>query len=662
MKTRAKIKKAAITAAIIGAVFWPVPLAGFAAAFLAAGISSTHPISTRLPVIAQGAQNWLATSGYLPWNAWAVVLAHEPLLIAWAVATVLVFLWLAALALTTSRAAAGSGYGGPEMAGKGEHGTSRWRTQGELVRSFRLWQPKSGVTGILLGAGPQHGTAYVDDTEEHGLLLGATGSGKTRGIILPTIAVIGSAKTASLLLTDPKGELYAHTAGWLRAQGYEVVRFDLREPSRSARWNPVQALANALAEGRRDTASTLAWDAAHLLAGSLEGKSADPYWGLAAEGLIAALMLTVAAGEPQPPAVLAGEAPWRWPEDDERHMASVYATLLAGGAGGGRLDDLFAQYPPDHPARMAYGGTALTVDRTRASILGTAAAALRLFADEEVAWLVGAQDHELAAAGERLTATFLVVPDERSTRYPLATLYIQQTLQALAALADEHGGRLPVPVTVLLDEFGNLPEIKNFDKTVTVARSRGIRLLLAVQDLAQVKRHYGDAAHTITGNLGLWVYLSTSDLDTAKTVSEKLGRYTVAAENLSVPRVTFWTTAATVGTATKSQTLLGRDLLTAEEVLRWPRGQALVLQARHLPAKLPLPDLSAWRRVWPEIQERRPEPPTSPISAPPTWRPPDEGADEPDDRRALRFEPPPSPPKDLPGKDENAQPRPNYDI
>jgi type IV secretion system protein VirD4 len=176
---------------------------------------------------------------------------------------------------------------------------------------------------------------------------------------------------------------------------------------------------------------------------------------------------------------------------------------------------------------------------------------------------------------------------------------------------------------VLLDEFGNLPQIRDFDKTVTVARGRGIRVLLAVQDLAQLKRHYAEAAHTIKGNLRLWLYLLTSDIDTAREVSQKLGQYTVAAQNVSVPRVTWWTTTATVGTSSTTHSLHGRDLLTAEEVLRWPPGQVLLIQAGQLPARLPLPDLSAWRAVWPAIQTRQEAPSSSPVSAPPTWRPPD---------------------------------------
>ncbi len=630
--TASRLQVVGVVTVAVGGLVLPAPLAA-AWQVLALPIRATigaTPV-TRLHAVEHAWSAWLASHGYLPWASWPVVASQRDLLLAELLGTLIVAGWLSAQ-VWRGRRSGGSGYGGPPAAGKGEHGTARWRTAAELPASFALWgadRPSgSNPSGIYVGQGPTDQSAWVLSSDQHALIVGSPGSRKTRGVVLETIGVIGSARRESMLITDAKSELYAHTADWLRAQGYDVRRFDLREPSRSVRSNPVQAVSTALASGRRDHASALAWDIAHLLVGSRESHSNDPFWDDSAEALVAALILAVAQGKP--PAggkAQDGEEPWTWPLPEERHMPSVYATLLSGGAGGGKLDELIAQFPVDHPAAKAYGPVALSVEKTRASILGTAATALRLFGDVETAWLTAVQDHDLADIGRKPTAVYLVIPDERATRYPLATLYIQQTLQALASLADEHGGRLPVGVNFLLDEFGNLPQIRDFDKTVTVSRGRGIRLALVLQDLAQLKRHYGEAANTIKGSLSTWIYLRTAEIDTAREIAAKLGQYTVAAENVSVPRVTWWTTNATVGPASTTHSLQARDLLTAEEVLRWPLGQALVLQAGQLPAKLPLPDLSAWARVWPKIQERTAQPEVQPVEAPPTWRPPqvDEG-------------------------------------
>ncbi len=618
-----------LTIAVFGfglsALTLPTPISLFPLV-LEPGLAASTPTARRA-VIGHLWHQWLAGQDYLPWHAWPAIAGSSLALLAWIVLAGALTGLLAYGALRTRRT--GQGYGGPPAAGKGEHGTARWRGAGEISQTFELWQGnrQENPSGIYLGAGPQPGTAWVLTSDQHVLLVGSPGAGKSRGQIIPTIAVIGSARRESMLIADPKGELYAHTAAWLESQGYRIVRFDLRERSRGNRWNPVKAVAQALAEGRRDHASALSWDIAHVITYSVEQRG-DQLWPQAQEALIASLILAVAQGRPPAGGILPeDDEPWRWPTPEEQHMGSVYAALLAGGPGGGRIDDWINQFPPDHPAYRAYGPVRLAVERTRASILTGAAAELRLFADDEIAWLTALQDHDLADLGRQPTAVFLVIPDERATRYPLATLYIQQTLQALAALADEHGGRLPMGVNVLLDEFGNLPQIRDFDKTVAVARGRGIRLLLAVQDLAQIKRHYGDAANTIKGSTNTWLYLRTAEIDTAREITAKLGQYTVAAENLSIPRVTWWTSSPTVGTASTTHSMQARDLLTPEEILRWPPGQALVMQAGWLPTRLPLPDLSAWSKIWPDIQTRKVEPPASPVAPPRFWRPPDLGGE-----------------------------------
>lgn len=616
-----------IVGGVVGMLPGPVVLAGLSGVVGPAFVAgATGP--ARLAAIRAGWAAWLSAQGWWPWLAWPVLLRHAWLLAADMAGTA-VALAVLGHAVLRGRRSRGADLGGPPVVGRGQHGTARWATDAEVAGTFTLWdgratgqQPRP--TGVLLGSAGE-GRVWVQTGEGHILLLGATGAGKTRRVILPTLGVIGTAARESMLVTDPKGELYRHAAGWLERQGYQVVRVDLRTPGLSRRWNPVLAVSEALARGRVDEASAHAWDIAHLLATALapEGGNNQAVWALAAEGLIAALILAVAQG--RPPAggeVPAGEPAWKWPAPAERTMASVNATLLAGGSGGERLADMIRQFPPDHPARTAYGVADLSLAETRASVLFSTAAAMRLFSDVGTAWLTSAQDHSLASMGERLTATFLVIPDERGTRYPLATLYVQQTLQALTEVAVRHGGALPVPVTMLLDEFGNLPKIPDFDKTVSVARSRGIRLLLAVQDLAQLRRHYHEAAHTIMGNLATWIYLATSDIETAELMSRMLGGYTVTAEGASTPRVTWWTASATVGTASLNETLQRRELLTAEEVMRWPKGEVLALRAGRHPARLPLPDLSAYAAVFPGIQESLPDSDPVAVTAPPTWRPP----------------------------------------
>lgn len=608
----------------LAAIVFPIPIAAWFSIVIPA---EHHTYSVASKIIGRLATSWARGRGYFPWRAWAVLIHHPNGF--WFTLGLAVI--LAGIMAYMGRGKAAATWGGPPAAGKGQHGTAHWRGITDLAKGFSRWQAPSqkqpepaNPSGILVGqAGP--GQAWVLDKDEHILLIGSTGSRKTRGVILPTIGVIGWAGKESMILTDPKGELYQYTAPWLRSRGYDVVMINLRsgESSRGNRWNPVGAVTEALGNGRVDQASAWARDIAHVITYSQEYKGGDPIWPQSQEALTTALILAVAQGQPPPGGLKLREPAWTWPTPEQKHMGSVYASLNAGlpGDGGRRLDAWIHQFPPDHPAYEAYGPVRLAVDRTRSSILVGATAQLSLWADTETKWLTADQDHDLAGPGQRPTAVFLVIPDERSTRYPLATLYVQQTLQSLVTLADANNGRLPVTVNVLMDEFGNLPQMRDFDHTVTVARGRGIRLLLAVQDLAQIKKHYGDSAQTIKGNCNTWMYLLTSDLDTAKEISGKMGEYTTQGETNSMPKV-YWTSSTTPGHATNTTNLVGRALLKPDELLRWPEFQSLVLQARHAPARLPLPDLSGWASVWPEIQQKTPLPDPVPIDPVPVWRPP----------------------------------------
>ncbi|SMB95880.1 type IV secretion system protein VirD4 [Thermanaeromonas toyohensis ToBE] len=463
--------------------------------------------------------------------------------------------------------------GGPEAAGRGQFGTARWRTSKEIVKTLTEWRcpERPPIGGFVVGAGnDRYFAAWLDASETHCLVIGATRSGKSRRIILPTIWVLAQTGE-SMIITAPKGELYHMTSGYLKRQGYEVVLIDLRQPLRGNRWNPLLPVVEAFKRNDMVEASQAAWDIAHIITHQYPHYG-DPIWPQAQESLTAALTLAVADQAPE----------------KARHLASAYRMLAELGAGGGEeLDGYFRRLPQDHPARSAYGVAALSEDRLRSSIFTGTAAQLRLWADPEVICLTAAQDHDMALAGKTKAAVFIVIPDERQTRDVLATLYISQAYQALTDEAKK-ADKLPVRVNFLLDEFGNLPAIPAFDKKLTVAAGRGMRFLLAVQDLAQIKARYREASQTITANCATWVYLATSDIETAKVISAKTGQYTVATESYS-SQVRY--TDHSQGT---TEALTGRPLLLPDEVLRWPRGEALILQIGQNPARLPLVDLSEW--------------------------------------------------------------------
>ncbi|AUW92628.1 hypothetical protein BXT84_00565 [Sulfobacillus thermotolerans] len=594
--------------------------------------------------------SWVHAGGYLPWRGWPSLMHHPFLLLGAVGLTGLVGLGMAWKASRVQSV----DWGGPKAAGKGQHGTAHWRR--DLTDGLYRWTPPERGSqapaktsdgrslpqyGFYVAAAslqPKKETLWISNRDEHMLLIGTTGAGKTRREYLPAIGILGSQKQTSFVISDLKGEIYGHTAQWLKSQGYDILRIDLRNPRQGgaiSRFNPVQAVSDALERGDDGQAARIAWSTAHAVAFQ-DAAHSDPFWPQASEAVIAALILGVAQGAP------AGwEARWHtfrekysvghpdwthFPHAEEKHMGTVYRSLVHCGDNGSLLDEWFQVLLPDgHPAQDAWATAAKSQDRTRASILTSAQAAMRLWSEPEIRWLTAAQGHQIDDVGRKLTAVFLVLDDLDGTRYPLATLYLTQMLQALGRLADSHAGRLPVPIMFLLDEFGNFPPIADFDHVVTMARSRGMRFLIALQSFAQLDHRYGkEVSAIIRQNLTLWQYLLTSDPVMAKEISDRLGQYTTQTHSSQMPKVSLWSASSTIGHSSEGQSLTGRPLLTPDEIMRWPEGYALVLQQRKSPAKLTLPDISAYRSLWPDIQTRQMDPVMdTPTPAVTIWHPPD---------------------------------------
>jgi len=475
-------------------------------------------------------------------------------------------------------------------AGRGEHGTARWRTYKELRKTMgSINSPKGGfVCGVSPG---RNFDAFIDTADTHCLLIGATRSGKSRRIIIPTLWNMARTNE-NMIITDPKGELYARCADYLAGMGYEVVRIDLRNPYCGMRWNPLHPIKKALEAGDTDTASQIAWDLAHLITYQRPHQG-DPIWPQSQESLTAALLLATASPI-LPDLNKQGKGGLGFdlsPAGESANLASAYNLLSSYGEGDGSMLDLFLRnYPDGHPAKTAYGVAGLSSDRLRSSIFTGTAAQLRLWAEPAVAWLNSEHETDPGLVGEHKAAVFLVIPDERATRNVLASMYIAQCYQELADIALKNKGVLDRRVNFLLDEFGNIPAIPDFDKKLTVAGGRNIRFMLAVQSLAQIKAIYDKQEETIVGNCATWIYLSTADVETAKVLSTKTGQHTVKTEN--------WSTQLTANSGgsggSLSESTTGRALLMPDEVMRWEKGNSLLLQTGHNPARLPLIDFTQW--------------------------------------------------------------------
>lgn len=481
-----------------------------------------------------------------------------------------------------------NGLGGPKAAGSGEFGTSRWMSKKEVEKVTEVWNtnkiPLKG--GLVLGMEKDskgNEIVWLETQDTHSLWIGTTRSGKSRTGMIPTINAISEAGE-SLIINDPKGELYTKTHQMLRDKGYKIILLDFRNPGRGNKWNPMNLIVENFQSGNESLASESAFDMAHTIIHQ-KPKKGDSIWQDGPEAIIAAMSLAVAM-----------EAP----EKKYKTLFSVYNSLLELGQPvplipSGEyvpLTEYFKDLPRGHLAKLAYGAAGLAPDRQRGSFYTGVASELRLFSDPGIAHLTSDQDHELDAVGKEKTAVFMIVPDEKSTRHVMASLYIDQTYQALVKLSNTTpNGRLPVRVNFLLDEFGNMPPISDFATKITVAAGRGIRYHLVVQDFGQLKLKYGEQAGVIKNNCLTKIYLLTSDMATAEEISKMTGRYTVETQNVSVSAQNKNITTS----SSLSSSLTGRPLLDPHEITKWEYGNSLVFLQRQNPIHLPLPDYSEWK-------------------------------------------------------------------
>lgn len=473
------------------------------------------------------------------------------------------------------------GIGGPEAAGNGEHGTSRWMTEKEKEESSVVWDSNTELKkgGILFGAEIKNGVEkfYFDDDDTHTLIIGTTRSGKSRKIFLPSIWELAKAGE-SMIIGDPKGELFITSKEYLEEKGYNVISLNFREPLKGNQWNMMDLVNKAVDEENISKATEITWDMVNTITKQTPSTTSEPIWQNGEESTIAALTLLASL-----------ESDFKF----QRHMTTAYYMLAEYGQPLADetipLNEYMRTLPVRHPAKAAFATASIAPYKTRASFFTTTLSDLRLFSDPNISDMTSKQDHDMKRTGIDKTAVFLIIPDEKSTKNVLATLYIDQIYQSLVELANENGGRIPRRVNFLIDEFGNLPTIRDFATKITVGGGRGIRFALAVQDPAQIKKAYKESSQTIVGNCHTLIFISSSEPETCKFVSELTGKYTIETESRN-RNVQEKGSSFGMGLGTT-----GRALLMPDEIRRWDKNEALVVRLGHHPARYKLPDLSQYR-------------------------------------------------------------------
>ena len=421
-----------------------------------------------------------------------------------------------------------------------EHGSAKWG-EARTVNKKYAQHPKSAnklmTQNVSIGLDAKKHRRNLNT-----LVCGGSGAGKTRFYCKPNLM---QANTSYVIL-DPKGEIVRDVGKLLEAKGYEIKVLDLISMEKSHCYNPfvylrsdndIQRLVTNLFKSTTPKGS----------------QSNDPFWDTAASMLLLALIF-----------YLHYEAP-----EDEQNFAMVMEMLRAGAIEDEEeprpspLDNLFSELEyenPEHIALKYYHSYHSGSAKTLKSIQITLAARLEKFNLESLAALTTTDELALETLGEKKTALFALIPDNDTSFNFLVSLLYTQLFQQLFYSADHiHGGSLPIPVHFLMDEFANVSLPDDFDKILSVMRSRSVSVSIILQNLAQLKALFEKQWESIVGNCDEFLYLGGNEQSTHKYVSELLGKSTIDTN-------TYGKSSGRSGNYSTNYQISGRELLTPDEV------------------------------------------------------------------------------------------------
>lgn len=419
-----------------------------------------------------------------------------------------------------------------------EHGSSDWSSGGEQ------YQILSNKSGIILA---ENNYLPVDKRGNvNVLVVGGSGSGKSASYSIPNAYQL----LGSYVFTDPKGELYDKTAGYLKNNGYKIKVLNLVHPQYSDGYNPlmhvaseidVDVIAHTIVKGQKSADST-----------------ADPFWDDSAETLLKALIYYLLATRPE----------------EEQNLASCAELVRAANSNGGNnmLTELMSQLPYDHPARMNYKSIEIAPEKTYSSILSTLQSKLGKFDSKEIAELTSTDTINFEEIGQEKTAVYVISPDTHTTYNFLLTIFFAQMIQQLYDYADNNGGSLPIPTYFILDEFANIGQIPDFDQKISTSRSRKIQFSVILQNLDQLEAIYDKSYETIIGNCDTHLFLGSNSQKTVEYFSKALGEKTISHYSVSTNRDKQHQKTG----YSNSDQIMARALMTPDELRRMDNDLCII--------------------------------------------------------------------------------------
>ncbi len=381
-----------------------------------------------------------------------------------------------------------------------------------------------------------------------------SGSGKSASYSIPNAHQC----LGSYVFTDPKGELYDTTAGYLKEQGYDIKVLNLVRPQYSDGYNPLMHISSEL---------DVDVIANTIVKGQKTDSGSDPYWDDMAEMLLKALIYYLIATRPE----------------EEQNLASCAELVRAANKNGGSnlLSDLMSQLPYDHPARMYYKSIEIAPEKTYGSILSSLQSKLGKFDSKEIAELTSTDTINFEEIGSKKTAVYVISSDTHTAYDFLLTIFFSQMIQQLYDYADQNGGRLKERTYFILDEFANIGKIPDFDKKISTSRSRGISFSVILQNIDQLEAVYEKSYETIMGNCDTHVFLGSNSFKTVEYFSKQLGEKTIDRDNISINKDK---QNHRTGKSLSDQ-IMARALMTPDELRRLDNDLCIIFEKGLKPVK-----------------------------------------------------------------------------
>ena len=430
-----------------------------------------------------------------------------------------------------------------------EHGSARW---GDVQQICKRYADKEYTHNLLLTQNFRMSQeVYKHQRNLNVLVAGGSGAGKSRTYAVPNILQCSQAESkkgggCSIVVTDPKGELLRKTGGLLERMEYEVRVFDLINPDTSFCYNPfcyvhddkdVLKLINNLIRNTTPKGS----------------QASDPFWEKSETALLQALMLYLLHEAPPEeqnfPMIMEMLGSAQVKEEDEEYQSP--------------LDILFERLEmrkPDSIAVKQYQIYKQAAGKTAKSILISVGVRLAAFNLKEIANLTCTDELDLASIGEKKVALFCCIPDADTSLNYLVGMIYSNLFQTLYYVADrKYGGRLPVPVHCIMDEWPNVALPDDFDKILATMRSRAISCSIIIQNMAQMKALFKDSWESLVGNCDEFLYLGGNEKEGHKYISELLGKETLDTN-------TYGQTKGRNGSYSTNYQQTGRELFTPDEI------------------------------------------------------------------------------------------------